>query len=85
MTASSRDLTPAEAYRAAAGGLSAAGARGAGKGGAVPGGSDRPAHAAANTPDMDDSIMRGPRSKASGPTGVGDAVAELAKKFRCWC
>lgn len=82
---SARDLTPAEAYRAAASGVNATGTRA--RGGSGGGRGDR--HAAhAVGPDMDDSIMRGTGANSVGPSkpdgagGGDDAVAELAKKFR---
>lgn len=63
---------------------------GTGKGSAQPGtGTDRHLRFAANVPDMDDSIMRGPGARKAvtvgGVEGAGgeDAAAELAKKFRC--
>lgn len=78
---SARDLTPAEAYRAAASGVNASGTRAKGGGG---GRGDRHSTHAAVGPDMDDSIMRGTgaNSVSSAGAGDGDGVAELAKKFR---
>jgi len=85
-SSSSRDLTPAEAYRAAGNGFNASGTRG-GKGGAGGGKGDRQSPQVVG-PDMEDSIMRGTGANtvggvAEGARGGSDAAAELAKKFRC--
>lgn len=93
VASSSRDLTPAEAYRAAASGVNSTGTRGKGfdKGGGLllPAGDGRrnapDSQGGAIGPDMDDSIMRGTGANSAGVTageGGGNGAAELAKKFR---
>ncbi|CAM9829046.1 unnamed protein product, partial [Ectocarpus fasciculatus] len=80
---SSRDLTPAEAYRAAATGVKAAGKGDGRRENVVGRGDGRSSHSVG--PDMDDSIMRGTAATGNAVEAKGggvDAAAELAKKFR---
>ncbi|CAN0246879.1 unnamed protein product, partial [Ectocarpus sp. 13 AM-2016] len=80
---SSRDLTPAEAYRAAAAGVKATGKGDGRRENVVGRGDGRSNHSVG--PDMDDSIMRGTAANVNAVEAEGggcDAAAELAKKFR---